>query len=686
MIDQQAVRVSVVDDENGFVETTEQVRRIQGSGLAGLAGRDGPALAPLLAAVGVPSPPPAARPLPSRQLGVLGPDALTRHLMVVLDQLGQLRARVIGHLGPDAPHPGVDLVIAGTASIFDPRVAATNRWCLAHGVPVLFFGLIRSDVAFVGPLWSPDRTGPCFECLRTRIISNSVHGATWRAYLRHLAGTGGRPLAHQATPYLGARLAADVGERLDGWSRAPRSDPADGLAWWEPDAGGPARRHLLPVPDCPACRPSRPVSPLVNLAATVDDRVGIIHRISLRRCEVGPPVHLGGGTSADFGLIRSPLRVTHNGGAGFTAEDATNATIGETLERYAAGFYRPEQLRLAAWHELTEPAVRPDAFGLFSAEQYARPGFPFVPFAGHTPVRWVPARRLDTDQDTLLPASQVFMHYQRGRGEAAIGPSISTGTAAGPTVARATLGGLYEVIERDALAISWLRRIPPRAVPAEVLAASPRLSYHLRRATGWRVSFYDLSLDLPPPVIAAVMEFEAGGERLMSFGAACRWSPVAAAEKAFLEAAQGLPYMRRLLQLYRDWQPRADFADVDDFNKHAVLYTKCPDLRPRAGYLVDPATVPDPRPARPAPPAVDPPGELPAVVDGLAAAGFPSYRVELTTPDVALAGVRVVRVVVPGLQHLAGSHPHRFLGNPRLRTVLPDLGGPPDNPYPHPLP
>jgi ribosomal protein S12 methylthiotransferase accessory factor len=69
---------------------------------------------------------------------------------------------------------------------------------------------------------------------------------------------------------------------------------------------------------------------------------------------------------------------------------------------------------------------------------------------------------------------------------------------------------------------------------------------------------------------------------------AARWSSVDAAEKAFLEAAQGLTYVRRLLRRYQDWEAAVDYGDVDEFTKHAIFYSKYPELREKVGYLVHP--------------------------------------------------------------------------------------------------
>ncbi|MER5770829.1 YcaO-like family protein [Streptomyces sp. NPDC001985] len=700
-----------LDDENGFIETAAEVRRIRGTGLLRLAGRS--AAAP---------PPPSTGPgSPGGGVLVLGPAALTRQAGAVLAEVPGPSPRIADEdsepeplITPgDGPRP--PLAVIATLSLFDPRTARAAEHCVRAGLPHLVYGAAGADVTFTGPLWTPGRTVACHECLRLRVSSNSPHGTTWRAYTRHLARTGGRPYEHEVRPWTSARLAGAAAGRIAEWA----ADPArarDTVLWQDPGSPDRVERHLAIVPNCPVCdggppSPEPPESPeppgppasaspspfpsasgpaSPGLRDAEDDRVGIVHAASVRRAESGPPVYLSGSTSADLSLLRPSLRVTRNGGAGFSKSEAVEATLGESLERYAAGFYRPSRLRLARRRELDVPAVAPDAFALFAPEQYAQPGFPFVPFDEDTPVRWTPATDLATGAPVLVPASQVHMHYRRLPGESPIAPSVSTGLAAAPTYRQALVGGLCEIIERDALAISWLHRLPPRPVAPEVVAASSRVSYLLEQATAWRVRFHDLSLDLAPSSVVAVMEHGSGADRVMSFGSACRLSPVKAVEKAFLEAAQGLTYVRRLLRRYEDWQVAEDFSDVDDFNKHAVLYTKHPALRERAGYLVHPSS-PAPR-TRPARPPYDesaaPADPLDTLVEAVRAAGHSVYAVDLTTPDVRRLGVRVVRVLVPGLQHLAGSHGCRMLGGRRLREVVARLGhdSAPDNPYPHPLP
>ncbi|MEV8285877.1 TOMM precursor leader peptide-binding protein [Streptomyces niveus] len=722
MTETQRVRVSVhvLDDENGFVETAHEIHRVKGKGLSGLTDELRPELLDKLRIA-----PPAAADDASepdgprvRRLAVAGPKSLTRQFFAVAEHTSGLDA----HELPDGEDeldegPGrCDLVVIATASLFDPRAARTAARCVRAGLPHLVYGAARDGVTFVGPLWSPQGEGACYECLRVRVASNSVHGQTWRAYMTFLAETGaetGTPFQHEVPPWAAAQLAGAVGRRAEAWLTDAADEATAELLWNDESSPAKTGRTLLPVPTCAVCadlhrtRATSRTEPngdgKVNgdgkangdggpdaLRAAEDDRVGIVHATSVRRAESGPPVYLSGSTSADLSLIKRTMGVTVNGGAGFSKGEAVAATIGESLERYAAGLYRPADLHLATWDELEaagRSAVPPVEFGLFSPEQHAEPGFPFTPFDGGTPVRWTQATDLLSGAPVQVPASQVYMHYRRVRGEAAIGQSISTGLAAGPSYRAAVLSGLYEVIERDALAISWLHRLPPRPLPPEVVAASSRVSYLIDRATTWRVRFYDLSLDLTPSTVVAVMEHHSGAEQIMSFGSACRWSPVKAVEKAFLEAAQGLTYVRRLLRQHEDWEAAEDFGNVDDFNKHAILYSKYPRLRERAGYLVHPsAPVPPGRPERPAPAATDDP--VGRIAAELAAAGHRVCVVDLTTPDVRRSGAHVVRVLVPGLQHLSGVHGCRMLGNRRLYDIVAALGCDtrPDNPYPHPLP
>lgn len=236
------------------------------------------------------------RPPGTGSVAVLGPTELTCDLVAVLG-----RTRVAVHdLGDPAQPPScaADLLITATASVFDPGAAAVNERCVREDLPCLFFGLLPGGAAFAGPLWSPGRTVACYACLRTRIFSNSVHGPVWSAYTASLAASGTPALDRRVPPWTAARLAGAVARRATAWLERRDDDPPGELLWLDED-GGETTRFVLPVPTCPVCggRENAGTEAAAPLTAAVDDKVGAVHTVSVRRAESGPAIYLAGSTS-----------------------------------------------------------------------------------------------------------------------------------------------------------------------------------------------------------------------------------------------------------------------------------------------------------------------------------------------------------------------------------------------------
>lgn len=86
-------------------------------------------------------------------------------------------------------------------------------------------------------------------------------------------------------------------------------------------------------------------------------------------------------------------------------------------------------------------------------------------------------------------------------------------------------------------------------------------------------------------------------------------------------------------------------------------------------------------------------GIVEGLASRLAARGVSAYAVDITTPDVADAGLSVVHVLSPDLQPIDFSHRLRYLGGRRLYEAAHELGlrdrplAPAElNPDPHPFP
>lgn len=392
------------------------------------------------------------------------------------------------------------------------------------------------------------------------------------------------------------------------------------------------------------------------------------------------------------GRSRSCLRSTQSeessfGGAGFSRESALLACIGEGVERYCCRFVDGRSLKFGSFEDYKDQAVDPALWSLYSPLQYALPRFPFVPLLHSTPLWWAQAYSLFDSESKLVPACFLYMPYEIREPEAPITPAISTGLSCASSCTQAILQGLYEVIERDALAITWLKQVPVCELvdmPEDISLTFNRgpITYHV----------YDITSDVNIPVYLVLSIGDSAFGRLISVGTACNLDPLRALRKAFLENAQGRLALMHLREKHTGWVPQADFADVNTFEDHALVLTCCPDLLGQVRFLGAKGKKSfrenfkhrEERPDK----------ALALCLEQLDKAGFEPLAKDLTTEDIRPIGLSVVRTLIPGMQPLHGTHILPFLGGNRLESAADIFSVREDevlpagqfNPIPHPLP
>ncbi len=370
---------------------------------------------------------------------------------------------------------------------------------------------------------------------------------------------------------------------------------------------------------------------------------------------------------------------------------ATRSALGEAVERYCGNFV-PATVERASRHELTSAgraAVDPTALCLYSPEQYADPRLPFEPFTPDLRVCWVPGTDLVTGGTSLVPASLVYINYLVGPriGEPITNFVAYAGLAAGRDRHHAELSALEEIIERDAVELWWdsgepARRVRlPEALETRMRACSdPVLEYvALEIPSPWRV-----------PVVAVVVrdpELD-----LVALGSAARPDPAQAVLKAAGEAVSLRSLAKGLLDpgggpltavdaglvdgtALKPW--REDRAYLDDY---ADDFHDVTDLLCQAQIHLDPRTrewtdrlfvegdeVPLADVARRLAVAGDDADVRAHYRDEcVSIGGSHPVSVDVTTPDVATAGLAVARVTAPGTY---GNAPAGFQPrDPRRRT------------------
>lgn len=430
------------------------------------------------------------------------------------------------------------------------------------------------------------------------------------------------------------------------------------------------------------------------VGSLVDPRVGVVASVEGSRREAGSPEFFHVYAQAcDTSALSRQQNFRNTGGAAPTRESATAKAIGEAVERYCSALYDQAELPLAPYDAAPFPCVAPEEFALYTQEQYDDPQFPWVPFLRDTPVRWVAGTDLADGREVHVPAARVYVpyHYLPGSGDSPIDQPISTGLACHLSREEAIAHAICEVVERDAVTITWQAMLAPPQVRLETLSdANYDLVQRFERAGG-RVVMFDITLDHGiPSILSILLCREEGAPALVAAGASSL-DPDDAARGSLEELA----HTRRYAQFIRTHMdpPAPDppgYESVTDQVAHLRLWADHRVL-PLADFLfssprrIDFGDVQGYATGNPA-------DDVGVLVERISAVGERTVIVDVTTPDVAELGLTVVRAVVPGFHPLHLGHRLRALGGRRLREVPRTLrqpgitGEPGGNPAPHPYP
>lgn len=436
--------------------------------------------------------------------------------------------------------------------------------------------------------------------------------------------------------------------------------------------------------------PATPLSEgLRRLRSLVSPQVGIVRavgefaagpddarlfRVGCRIAEVAPLL----GVEVDY----------RAGGTAPTREAAFAATLGEVAERYSASSPMRDGGELATAAALGPRAVDPARFALFGEAQYARPGFPFRPFRSDTPVRWVEAFAIPSGAPALLPRQLVHLAWrpEPDSGEIPIGYSTSSGAACGCTLEEAVLGGLLELLERDAFLVTWSNRLSLPLLDWSRERALTELDRRYFRPSGLAYSAVDLSAFFEVPTVLGVVRDDRVPGAALGVGAAA----AARIEEAWVGALAEAFSVRTWARLTWDGRDGAPAA-IETFDDHIRFYGS-PERAELTRFL-DASS--DRRDVRDVPrlEGDDVGAQIRALAARLQARGASAYAADVTAPDIADAGLRVAKVVAPELCALDVAHDARFLGGRRLYRAAFELGLratplTPDelNPHPHPFP
>lgn len=346
-------------------------------------------------------------------------------------------------------------------------------------------------------------------------------------------------------------------------------------------------------------------------------------------------------------------------GKGRTDDQARVSALCEALERFSSVYQGDEatvtgsMAALLADPRCDAAPIHVNALQQFSERQFDDRGAinartsdvrKQVPprFTNDDVIDWTPAWSLVTGASRLVPLSYCFAETPERARDAPACVHNPNGCAAGACIEEAILQGMFELIERDAVAIWWYNQVPRPSIDLAGFG-DPYFDALAREyeALGWRLWALDITHDLRVPVVAALAESVVDGRFSIGFG--CHWDGRIAVQRALTEVNQ-------LLDLGGNGPPPWDHEKISN---PAFLYPAegLPGTTKATWRSTDAATLAT---------AVE------RCIERFTAVGMDVLVVDKTRPDIGLA---VAQVIVPGLCHFWP----RF-GAQRLYSVPVKLG------------
>lgn len=242
-------------------------------------------------------------------------------------------------------------------------------------------------------------------------------------------------------------------------------------------------------------------------------------------------------------LVHSHIKYIENGGFSFfDYHEAVSKTIGELLERYTLSplsTYSYERFSISELRHKRKRFLDPERMCVFSEDQRKQHADFYQ--HGDASFLWVEGKNLYTEEPILLPAQNAFWGYNPTHaGEPWIQETNSNGCAGMFTKESAIVGGLRELIERDAFLLYWLNTIaPPRVELATLEDSSLQELFFAAHRYDLEVEILDTTSDIRIPSFTAVVIDKAhcnAGEAAITMGGGCNFSPEQAIRSALTEA------------------------------------------------------------------------------------------------------------------------------------------------------
>lgn len=564
-----------------------------------------------------------------------------------------------------------DYVQDGLREFNQERLQARAPWLLVKPV---------GTVVWIGPVFVPGETG-CWQCLAHRLAEHRKVESSLQYQLKRSAPF---PVSHAMLPSTFQAGCALAATQIALCLADPDQAPLKGVIVTLDTVTLQTEKHLLSKrPQCPVCgTPSRaepqplhlqsrkkiftedgghrvcaPAETFKRYGHMISPITGIVTELKPIFTDANGLIAIYGGmhrlalTNRNYAELQRALR-NNSTGKGRSDLQSRASAFSEAIERYSA-IYQGDEFRLRrSCRQMNEEFIPLEDCMLFSEAQYncreawnrSHLALDHVParLDPDQPIDWTPVWSCTSQTFKYVPTAYCYLRYTDHNDGGDLFYSVeSNGFAAGNVLEEAILQGFFEVIERDAVSIWWYNRLKRPSVDLD--------SFHdgyfdaLRdyyASIGREFWVLDLTTDSTIPTFMAISrklnaEFEA-----LTFGAGTHFDVTIAVSRALTEMNQALYLMES--------GRMAEHARSD--REQCMKKWNCTARLDNQPYLAPDDHVPPQTSTAYIQWYVDDlRDDLERCFEITRTLGLDVLVHDVTRPDI---GMRVVKVIVPGLRHL----------------------------------
>jgi ribosomal protein S12 methylthiotransferase accessory factor len=355
----------------------------------------------------------------------------------------------------------------------------------------------------------------------------------------------------------------------------------------------------------------------------------------------------------------SPVAINGRG-VGVDPQQTLIPALGEALERYCTCAFTNQQFIWATARELGSDALDLDSIPRCSRAELAHPRCPLIAPDKYAPLRWVRGLSLRNGRPIYLPLVMVYIYTGFASPGERIWVQITTGCAAHTTLERALVAAILEVVERDAISLTWLQQLPLPRIEVDYLPSqlAPCWELYQRSSKELEYTMFEATTDLGLPTVYGLRVSRPNSNLTTLVSCSTAIEPADAVAKVMCDMAACPISFRKPSSAPASWDNFTELLHGARFMAHAKQSHAFDFLlhSGRRQTLSSMLSLHNPTKISP----------LQLVLDQLARNHFEVYAVDLSTDEALNSGMRVVRVVIPGLQPFSFHYRAQYKGHARL--------------------